>query len=103
MMNIGVVGTQSSAPANFYIVRNSTIIGNGAGATNNISAGVYQAAGTGFYDALSFTFLDSPATTSATTYKVQVSADTATIYIGRRVSDTFVGGACTITVMEIAA
>jgi hypothetical protein len=103
MMNIGVVGTQSSAPANFYIVRNSTTIGNGAGATNNISAGVYQAAGTGFYDALSFTFLDSPATTSATTYKVQVSSDSATLYVGRRVVDTFVGGACTITVMEIAA
>jgi hypothetical protein len=103
MMDIGVVGTQSAATGNFYIVRNSTIVGNGAGATNNISAGVYQNTSNAFYDALSFTFLDSPATTSATTYKVQVSSDTATVFIGRRAADTFVGGACTITVMEIAA
>lgn len=103
MMNIGVVGTQNSAPANFYIVRDSTTIGNGAGATNNISAGVYQSTANNLYDALSFTFLDSPSTTSATTYKIQVSTDTAAIFVGRRVADTYVGGACTITVMEIAA
>ena len=103
MMDIGVVGTQSAATGNFYIVRNSTTIGNGAGATNNISAGVYQNTSNAFYDAVSFTFLDSPATTSAITYKIQVSSDTATLFVGRRVTDTFVGGACTITVMEIAA
>ena len=50
----------------------------------------------------SFTFLDSPATTSATTYKVQMKSNTGTVYINRRdTADTAVTS--TITVMEIAA
>ena len=49
-----------------------------------------------------FNFLDSPATTSATTYKVQIKSNTGTQYINRRstVDSAFTS---TITVMEIAA
>jgi len=44
--------------------------------------------------------LDSPATTSSTTYKVQVSASASTIYVNRDVDN--VGSVSTITLMEVA-
>lgn len=54
-------------------------------------------------------YLDSPATTSATTYQVTVSAIGAsdTVYVNRSVTDTdsnmFMRAASSITVMEISA
>jgi len=50
----------------------------------------------------SFNFLDSPATTSATTYKIQVRTNSGTVYLNRRLS-TDTASTSTITVMEIAA
>jgi len=56
---------------------------------------------------LAFTFLDSPSTTSATTYKVQASrgSDTGTVYLnGNAGADANSGNAAsTIVVMEVAA
>ena len=57
---------------------------------------------------LSFNYLDSPATTSATTYGVQIgNASAATLCINRSQADdnaaTRTRGTSTITVMEIAA
>jgi len=56
---------------------------------------------------LAFTFLDSPNTTSATTYKAQASrgSDTGTVYLnGNAGADSNSGNAAsTIVVMEIAA
>jgi hypothetical protein len=50
----------------------------------------------------SMLFLDSPATTSATTYKIQGRASSGTIYVNRRnTADS--AQTSTITVMEIAA
>jgi hypothetical protein len=52
-------------------------------------------------------YLDSPATTSATTYKIQVITQGSTNYINRTINDvnSIVGTrtASSITVMEIAA
>ena len=55
---------------------------------------------------LSMTFLDSPATTSATTYKMQIASDQAVaIYVNRTPTDadsiTYQRGISTITVMEV--
>lgn len=47
-------------------------------------------------------FVDSPATTSSTTYKVQASINADTVYVNRRALDTNFTGQSTITVMEIA-
>jgi hypothetical protein len=47
-------------------------------------------------------FLDSPATTSATTYKIQARVGSDTMYVNRRGADT-TGSTSTITVMEISA
>jgi hypothetical protein len=52
-------------------------------------------------------FLDSPSTTSATTYKIQTRVTAGTGYVNRTVTDTDSGvyprGISTITVMEIGA
>jgi hypothetical protein len=55
--------------------------------------------------AVPLNFLDSPATTSAVTYKIQTSGDGGggTIYINRREADTRFCSISTITAMEIAA
>lgn len=47
-------------------------------------------------------FLDSPATTSATTYKIQVStAGSGTLWINRRAADISYQGSSVLTVMEV--
>jgi hypothetical protein len=95
----------ASVDAVIQLVRNSTAVGNGtAGSTNGIN-NIYGG-GDGQYSSYqtAFNFLDSPATTSATTYKIQILATSAgTAYVNRRRQDTTFGGQSTITVMEIAA
>lgn len=90
------------------LVRNSTNIYVGDNASNRVgtsngalaNGGELSSSGTVIY-------LDSPATTSAVTYKIQIRTQTGTAYIGRSPTDTdsFVAGQRTpssITVMEIA-
>jgi hypothetical protein len=48
-------------------------------------------------------YLDSPATTSATTYDLRVRVGGGTATVNRRGSDTAATGTCTITVIEVAA
>lgn len=94
---------------NYYwqFVRNSTPVGVGtAGTQNNVTGGhnMYLSGGSvPFSGSMSGTFLDSPATTSAITYKIQVSPwdSNGTIYVNRRGSGTNNNGTSTITVMEI--
>jgi hypothetical protein len=91
------------------MVRNSTDIGIGIGGTENVSGGfnMYQSGGSvPMILGNSKHFFDSPATTSSTTYKVQVSKKDAggTIYVNRRgSSDTEYRSISVITLMEIAA
>lgn len=87
--------------AAFRLMRDSTAIAlSTAGSTTN---GVGMASST--YSNSMFTvgvaFLDSPATTSATTYKAQALAAAATTYVNRRGSGTTFGGFSSITVMEV--
>jgi len=51
---------------------------------------------------IAFSFLDSPATTSATTYKLQVRTATGTVYVNRNGGGTY-ASTSTLTVMEVAA
>lgn len=92
----------------YQMVRNSTAIGIGTtgGANFNVTGAMYSGDATLNNNFIypSSQFLDSPATTSATTYKVQIcnnSSGTA-VYINKR-SDTYVSAISTITAMEIAA
>lgn len=100
----------SSVPGRQYlqIVRNSTAIGVG-----DASSGKYQTT-TAFYSTdtnstitLPLVWLDSPATTSATTYKIQVTANgTATAYFNRGQINSQTDSAQTasqILLLEVAA
>jgi hypothetical protein len=85
----------------FNIVRNSTAIAqpDGAGtynATINLFNNGPGAQSTGI------TFLDSPNTTSSTTYKIQWRVDAGTAVINRHASGTNYNAVSSITVMEIS-
>jgi len=93
------------------LVRGSTAIcvGNANGNRNQVSgaAGVISSNSTNANHTRAFNFLDSPATTSSTTYKIQVFSNIGTKYVNQcgenADSSTFYTGTSTITVMEIAA
>lgn len=82
-------------------------IGDSAGSRKRVATGQVPADANGFMN-VSLMFLDSPATTSSTTYSVQGAALAGeTLYINRAGTDTDGTnrgrGASTITVMEISA
>lgn len=102
-------GSISVNNAVLKLVRASTDISIGDAASNRRRVSAYSSTESG-YVALSSTisFLDSPSTTSSTTYKIQQSCLTGgNAYINRTSIDTdatdFARGASTITVMEIGA
>jgi hypothetical protein len=96
--NLGVVN----------LVRDSTNIGGGV-VVGSRSSGISNVRVSGTSDAstVAFNFLDSPATTSATTYKCQILSQSATQTVGRAGvdADSVQTGrtGSTITVMEVAA
>jgi hypothetical protein len=109
---VNVNGTSSPGQrCGIRLVRNSTAIGIADSASNRIRAsssygGGYDSSHNSFY-AFYASLLDSPNTTSSTTYKVQCSAEgTQTFFVNRSSLDsdaTDIGrGTSTITVMEIA-
>jgi hypothetical protein len=91
------------------LVRNSTaiVLGDAAGSRTQATIGTMANSDANMQTANSYGYLDSPATASAVTYKVQVRTESgATNYINRSISDSnSVSGARTassIIVMEIA-
>jgi len=106
------VGTSGAQLHFFRLMRNSTAIcvGDSAGSRAQVSFAWYY----GNSDYVSHTgslplfFLDSPLTTSATTYKLQMAVQSNTAWVNRNNSDTDSAqygarATSTITVMEIAA
>lgn len=93
----------------FRQMRDSTAINIGDAASNRTrSSSSYITNDTTVqYGTHAWQFLDSPNTTSATTYKVQALTNTGTLYIGRTGSDgdlsTRPRTSSNITVMEISA
>jgi hypothetical protein len=91
------------------LVRGSTAIsvGTTAGSRPAVSSGNLTSGNGNIQLQDSGVFLDSPATTSATTYKMQLITDTGTFYINRTANDSdnvYSGrGVSSITVMEISA
>ena len=100
---------QTSASQGFIrLVRDSTAIGVGTAAGSRVQA-TAPVSFTNTYHSLStgLSFLDSPSTTSATTYKLQIRDEAgSSVYINRSQldNDSYNGGRyiSTITVMEIA-
>ena len=113
LVSVNVAGMQQAyAGLNYRVMRDSTGIGVGdaEGSRSQVSSG--SEAGT-FSDRVassSVSILDSPATTSAITYGVQLfnrSGSTVTYYVNRALTDTdsSITGryASSITLMEVAA
>ena len=72
---------------------------------NGIEAAFMFEAGANTVFPLSWTYLDSPSTTSSTTYKLQMRVNTSTGYVNRQSSMTdssWSGGVSSLTLMEIA-
>jgi hypothetical protein len=105
---IGHLSYAASSNLYFRIVRGSNPIGVGDTGGSRISC--TGASGYNFTDGnvgenANFNFLDSPATTSSTTYKIQVYGFNIAQFVNRVVTDTDSNvsprGSSTITLMEI--
>ena len=93
----------AAAGCEIRLLRGSTVISSlskRAGGDNGTGTAATMSVGT-----VGNQVLDTPSTTSATTYKCQWSAydSNATLYLNRRGSNLAVGSISTITVMEIKA
>ena len=103
------IGSSVTSSGLFKILRDSTDIGIGDAASSRTrtTGSTYSPDGN-VANSVGATFLDSPATTSATTYKIQVrNANAAnTSYVNRSVTDTDTSGTVrtisTITLFEVA-
>jgi len=86
----------------FNLVRDSTNIAQSTGGSTRNQTGLHVDSDNFAIDTLSGNFLDSPATTSSTTYKMQCRVLGGTGYVNRAGSNSNDGAVSTITVMEIA-
>jgi hypothetical protein len=108
---ISLTNTNTAGFSSFgAILRDSTIIGAGTPAGNRPAGSFFIQSTTNRGPVpFSMTVLDSPATTSATTYKVQIATEGGggTAAVGRNNDDinnaAYPRLSCSITVMEIAA
>jgi len=114
MYTVGVSNSTPNATIHIRLYRGATSIGQGNASGNRLGDSLIWRPNGSQYDfdigPLSSSFLDSPATTSATTYKLAAtlgSSYNGTFYLNRSWSDTDIDysgrTASTITVMEIAA
>jgi hypothetical protein len=101
LMSVQLAATTGDAIAR--LVRGATAIAVGTGGTGYNGTGMASSSYPNSMFTIATEFLDSPATTSATTYKVQAQANSGTAVVNRRGFDTAYGGFSTITVMEISA
>jgi hypothetical protein len=104
-----VVASESGNFVNAQLTRGGTAIAiaTSAGSRSAGSSSTFPTAGYGTYQ-LAFNFLDSPSTTSATTYGVQIgNPNNTTLKVNSSGSDEDISGrtrgTSTITVMEISA
>jgi len=90
------------------IMRGSTEIGSGTAAGSRVPCHIsFHASGDGNRaEMMALNYLDSPSTTSATTYKLQWRDESGTIYLNRSAADADNAaggrGVSTITAMEVA-
>jgi len=104
---VSISGSET-AGFGYQLVKNSTPICIGApgGGSRKQSSGEISVRDSNGINNGSITYLDSPATTSATTYKVQMYTPSSTGYINRTAGDLDANyttrSASSITVMEVA-
>jgi hypothetical protein len=103
MVSIGLSSNSTNSDAGFRIKRNTTAIQQGSGGTVNINASFYMGEGSSEGRGQTIQLIDSPATTSAITYKMELLTVTGTININRRGLDTYYAASSSMTLMEIGA
>jgi len=113
MCHIGIFMANSSGVSGAVaLIRGSTNIGGGTAEGGRVSGISRTASGANadHGNGLSFQYLDSPATTSSTTYKIQTVSQTSfSVYVNRGGTDSDVGfsygtrTSSTLTLIEIAA
>ena len=96
------VGNAAGAYCMFNIVRDSTNLYQGTETKTYVASRVEYFNSTSFIGTVHMCYLDSPSTTSSTTYKLQMKVSSATGAINRRVSPDDTSLASSITVMEVA-
>jgi hypothetical protein len=101
LLTLGGIAINPNA-VQINLVRNSTNIAQPDSGPNKATMSPYPGAINASRNS-SINWLDSPATTSATTYKVQWCVDGGTAYLNRHISGLDYNSVSTITVMEIAA
>ena len=102
----GCATPQAGNALYFKLLRDSTEIGSGTGGTYNVIGALTNPSGQQ-YDSFdvkgwAIQFLDSPSTTSATTYQLQAAAVNGTAKIGGRQDNTEIAVPSRIILMEIA-
>ena len=103
-LSAGISGGTSTAKLN--MVRGSTNIGQTTNPSSFSQVATFFSWGNNAYmQARSMNFLDSPSTTSSTTYKIQIGSDgtSATLYVNRYYNNDNYRGISTLTLMEVAA
>jgi hypothetical protein len=108
MVIVAMNGSQDQGvnDAGIRLMRGATAICIGDAGPSNQASAMFNAQFSNTSSPVAITFLDSPATVSATTYKIQIMNNTAgTSYVNRSKTDnsTSARTASTITVMEISA
>jgi hypothetical protein len=104
-VNLGCCSSDAAADIGVQLYRNSTAIAAGTGASST-NASFIPLMNQGSADAFTagFMYLDSPATTSATTYKLMALPNSPrTLYYNRRGVDSTYTSSSTVILMEIAA
>tara|TARA_Y100000361_G_C11104208_1_gene313795 strand:- start:44 stop:562 length:519 start_codon:yes stop_codon:yes gene_type:complete len=103
-VNIGCFGSTGNAASTFRIYRGSTnITVSAANGDNRHGATVfYNNNQTGIGLPASFSVLDSPSTTNATTYKVTGFTNAGTLYVNRLPGDPAWNTISTITAYEVS-
>jgi len=106
MFSITAHNTNASFGTHIRLMRNSTEIAPARSVANYESSWLVFFGDTNISQQKSFEFLDSPSTTSATTYKVQIKPQSGTSTVNRSGSDTASQAyshksSSTITVMEV--
>ena len=100
--SVSAANSADAAGVYFNLVRGSTNIAQSTGGSSRNQTGHIIASESYVIERLPGTFLDSPATTSSTTYKMQCKVLVGTGYVNRRGDSTLDGAISTITLMEVA-
>ena len=102
IVNLGLVSSDANADVGYDILRDSTALEQGQGATVNSTAGAYMNITSGQAVPSTTVIVDHPNTTSSVTYKVSADQNSGRdMIINKRGSDTSLGVASRMFLIEI--